>query len=105
MVEPFHFAIRMDAFHAILDLGGTFVFALSGGVMRDILIAEVPVVLRADFYAVAALAGAAVVVIGQMLGVSSAAAMTVGALLCFGLRFMAIRYRWGLPVAIGGRRQ
>ena len=32
MAEPFPFAIRMDIFHAILDLGGTFVFALSGGV-------------------------------------------------------------------------
>jgi hypothetical protein len=31
--------------------------------------------------------------------------MTVGALLCFGLRFMAIRYGWRLPVAVGGRRQ
>jgi len=31
-MEPFHFAIRMDMFHAILDLAGTFVFALSGGV-------------------------------------------------------------------------
>ena len=32
MPEPFHFAIRMDMFHVILDLGGTFVFALSGAV-------------------------------------------------------------------------
>ena len=31
MAEPFYFAIQMDMFHAILDLGGTFVFALSGG--------------------------------------------------------------------------
>jgi uncharacterized membrane protein YeiH len=73
---------------------------IGGGMMRDILIAEIPVVLRADLYAVAALAGAAVVVIGQELHVSSAAAMTVGALLCFGLRFMAIRYGWKLPVAV-----
>jgi len=78
---------------------------IGGGMTRDILIAEVPVVLRADFYAVAALAGAAVVVIGPVLHVSSAAAMTVGALLCFGLRFIAIRYGWRLPVTVGGRRQ
>jgi uncharacterized membrane protein YeiH len=78
---------------------------IGGGIMRDILIAEIPVVLRADLYAVAALACAAVVVIGQMLHVSSPAAMTIGALLCFGLRFMAIRYGWRLPVAVGGRRQ
>jgi uncharacterized membrane protein YeiH len=78
---------------------------IGGGMLRDILITEIPVVLRADLYAVAALAGAAVVVIGQMLKVSSSAAMTVGALFCFGLRFMAIRYAWRLPVSVGGRRK
>jgi len=75
---------------------------IGGGMMRDILLSEVPVVLRADLYAVAALAGAAVVVMGPVLHISSAAAMTVGALLCFGLRFMAIRYGWRLPVAVAG---
>jgi uncharacterized membrane protein YeiH len=211
-MDPFHLAIRMDTFHVILDLGGTFVFALSGGMAgvkhrldifgvllvsfaaasaggitrdvmigatpaaalsdwryvavsllaglltfychpfidrlsrsvlifdaaglalfaitgatkalayhlgpvgaallgmltgigggmaRDILITEVPVVLRAELYAVAALAGAAVVVIGQMLNVSSAVAMTAGAVLCFVIRFLAIRYGWRLPVATG----
>jgi uncharacterized membrane protein YeiH len=78
---------------------------IGGGMMRDILLSEVPVVLRADLYAVAALAGAAVVVMGPVLHVSSAAAMTVGALLCFGLRFMAIRYGLRLPVAAGAKRQ
>jgi uncharacterized membrane protein YeiH len=29
-MNPFHLPIRMDAFHVVLDLGGTFVFALSG---------------------------------------------------------------------------
>jgi uncharacterized membrane protein YeiH len=75
---------------------------IGGGMMRDILLSEVPVVLRADLYAVAALAGAAVVVMGPVLHISSAAAMAVGALLCFGLRFMAIRYGWRLPVAVAG---
>ena len=81
------------------------VTGIGGGMLRDILISEIPVVLRADFYAVAALAGAAVVVIGQVLQIPSAATMTGGALLCFGLRYMAIRYGWSLPVAVGGRRQ
>ena len=38
---------------------------IGGGMMRDVLLAEIPTVLRADLYAVAALAGAAVVVIGS----------------------------------------
>jgi uncharacterized membrane protein YeiH len=74
---------------------------VGGGVVRDILTAEIPVVLRADLYAVAALAGAAVVVIGQVLQVSPAVATMVGAVLCFGLRLLAIRYGWRLPVASG----
>jgi uncharacterized membrane protein YeiH len=77
---------------------------IGGGMARDIMIAEIPVVLRSDLYAVAALAGAAVVVVGPALHLSTNAAVTVGALLCFGLRFMAIRRGWNLPVAVGRRR-
>src|SRR5579864_4632805 len=95
-------AYRLDPVAAAL-LG--MLTGIGGGIMRDILIAEVPVVLHADLYAVAALAGAAAVVIGQVLHAPSAVAMTVGVLLCFGLRFMAMRYRWRLPVAVGGRPQ
>ena len=72
---------------------------IGGGMVRDILLAEIPTVLRADLYAVAALAGATVVVIGNLMGVSSIAATLVGGALCFGLRIMAIQYGWHLPVA------
>ena len=81
------------------------VTGIGGGMMRDILISEIPVVLRADIYAIAALTGAAAVVIGPLVHIPSAAATTIGALLCFGLRFMAIRYGWKLPVAVGGSRK
>ncbi|GAO01404.1 trimeric intracellular cation channel family protein [Anaeromyxobacter sp. PSR-1] len=72
---------------------------IGGGVVRDLLVAEVPTVLRAEIYAVAALAGATMVVVGSWLGVPSSVATTTGALLCFGLRFMALRRGWRLPVA------
>lgn len=72
---------------------------IGGGIMRDVLLNEVPLVLRADLYAVAALAGAAAVVIGDRLGLPTTAAMGVGAVLCFALRVAAIHYGWGLPVA------
>lgn len=72
---------------------------IGGGMVRDILSAEVPSVLRGDIYAVAALAGAGVVVVGDLLQLPSAAVTIVGAALCFGIRFMAIRRRWQLPVA------
>jgi uncharacterized membrane protein YeiH len=73
---------------------------IGGGMTRDALLAEIPTVLRADLYAVAALAGASVVVIGAALRLPSTTAVTIaGAVLCFGLRFIAIRRGWHLPVA------
>ena len=72
---------------------------IGGGMMRDILLAEIPTVLRADLYAVAALAGASVVVIGDLLHIPAEATTIAGALLCFGLRLMAIKRGWRLPVA------
>jgi uncharacterized membrane protein YeiH len=72
---------------------------IGGGMARDVLLAEIPTVLRADLYAVAALAGAAVVVIGSVLQLPSAAVTIAGAILCFGLRLAAIRRGWHLPVA------
>jgi uncharacterized membrane protein YeiH len=72
---------------------------IGGGMARDVLLSDVPVVLRSDIYAIAALAGATVVVIGDAFQLPSAAATCAGAALCFGLRLAAIRHGWHLPVA------
>lgn len=72
---------------------------IGGGIVRDVLSAEVPAVLRGDVYAVAAMAGAAAVVLGPLLHFPSTASALIGAALCFGLRFTAIRRGWQLPVA------
>jgi uncharacterized membrane protein YeiH len=72
---------------------------IGGGMMRDLLVMEIPTVLRTELYAVAAFIGAGVVVVGRMLHVSSSVAAIVGAVLCFGLRFIAMRRGWHLPTA------
>jgi uncharacterized membrane protein YeiH len=72
---------------------------IGGGMMRDVLVKEIPVVLRADFYAVAALAGAAVVVAGHLLQWPPVPTTIAGASLCFFMRLTAIRRGWRLPVA------
>ena len=69
---------------------------IGGGIVRDMLVAEIPAVLRADFYAVAALAGSAIVVIGQASNLPSLPMAVAGGLTCFGLRFCAIRHNWRL---------
>ena len=66
---------------------------------RDILVSEIPTVLRADIYAVAALAGAAVVVAGTLLKLPFGLVTGAGLILCFGLRLIAIRRGWHLPTA------
>lgn len=72
---------------------------IGGGMLRDVLTAQIPAVLRADIYAVAAMAGAAVVVVGRLMHFPSVADALVGAALCFGLRYMAIKHAWQLPGA------
>lgn len=72
---------------------------IGGGVARDLLLAQIPAVLRADLYAVAALAGALIVVGGSLLHLPVIVAALGGGLVCFGLRVMAIRRGWQLPVA------
>jgi uncharacterized membrane protein YeiH len=74
---------------------------IGGGMLRDVLLAQVPTVLRAELYAVAALAGAIVVVAGHLLDLPPAATAIAGAMFCFGLRLIAIRRGWRLPVAGG----
>jgi uncharacterized membrane protein YeiH len=72
---------------------------IGGGMLRDVLVTEVPTVLRSELCAVAALAGAAVVVVGSLLALPSLPVTLGGAVLCFALRFIAIRRGWQLPVA------
>jgi uncharacterized membrane protein YeiH len=72
---------------------------IGGGMLRDLLVAEIPNVLRSELYAVAALAGAAVVVAGHRLNAPPAAVAGVGAALCFSLRLIAIWRGWNLPIA------
>jgi uncharacterized membrane protein YeiH len=87
---------RVPPLGAIL-LGG--VTAVGGGVTRDVLTAHVPLVLRADVYATAALAGAAVLVVALRLKVPQPAATGLGIAVCFGLRVLAYVYHWNLPNA------
>jgi uncharacterized membrane protein YeiH len=72
---------------------------IGGGVTRDLLLSRVPVVFQSDIYALAALAGAVVVVIGHWLQWPAVPTAIAGALLCFGLRILAMWFRWHLPSA------
>ena len=75
---------------------------IGGGIARDLLVVEVPSVLRRELYAVAALLAASCVVVGDSLGWPAAPMALIGALACIALRTLAIHRGWQLPIA--GRR-
>lgn len=75
---------------------------VGGGIARDVLVAQVPSVLRHELYAVAALVGALVVVVGHAFALPAAPLAVAGAVSCFALRWLAIRRGWRLPVSDGG---
>ena len=72
---------------------------IGGGMLRDILVREIPVVLRTDLYALAALTGAGIVIAGHQLDWPLVPTAAVGAIVCFAMRLIAIRRGWKLPVA------
>ena len=77
---------------------------IGGGVVRDVLVSEVPTVLRSELYAVAALCGATIVVLARALGLPSQAGALGGVFVCFALRALAIKRGWRLPVVGEWRR-
>jgi len=67
------------------------------GVTRDLLLSRVPVVFQSDIYALAALAGALVVVLGDWLHWPAMPTAIGAILLCFSLRILAMWFHWHLP--------
>lgn len=74
------------------------VTAVGGGVARDVLLNRVPVVLDKEIYAVAALLGAALQVLGQVMEWKLAVTPWFGVVTCLVVRLLALRYAWRLPV-------
>lgn len=91
-----HTAYEADVAGVVVILMGVITGA-AGGVMRDVLCAEVPLILRRDVYATAALAGATIYVLLRELDASGplVALLSVGAV--FGLRLAAIRLGLNVP--------
>ncbi len=73
--------------------------ATGGGMLRDVLVGEVPTVLRRELYAVPALIGAAIVVAVSVLGHGGAGAAIAAAMGCFLIRMAGLRFGLGLPTA------
>ncbi|AWK89260.1 hypothetical protein DEW08_22345 (plasmid) [Azospirillum thermophilum] len=75
--------------------------ACGGGAMRDLLVAEVPRVLREEIYALAALLGAAIVIAGQALKLPDLPVAVTAVLAVFILRVVSVLRGWSAPRAPG----
>jgi uncharacterized membrane protein YeiH len=78
--------------------------AIGGGMLRDVLLREVPGVLRHELYAIPALLGAGILVIAQKAGADSAVYPAIAAAACIALRLVGIRYSLNVPIAPSERR-
>lgn len=71
----------------------------AGGVMRDILSNEVPLIMRREIYASACILGGSLLVILQQLQIPNELALLISASSVILLRLLAIRHNWSLPKA------
>lgn len=72
---------------------------IGGGLLRDVLLREIPTVLRHELYAIPALLGAAVVVAADRAGSHSALFPALGAVVCFAVRTLGLRFGVDVPKA------
>jgi uncharacterized membrane protein YeiH len=72
--------------------------ATAGGLMRDVVCNETPLLLRKDIYATAAIIGAGIFVAARSFGSGELAALSLGAAVCFIVRALSLRFGWNLPV-------
>jgi len=84
----------------IVVLMGTMT-GVTGGVLRDVITAQVPLILRREIYATAAITGVAAYLALQTIGMPHALAFGTGMIVVVALRLLAIR--WGLHLPVAGK--
>lgn len=70
---------------------------IGGGMLRDLLVREIPVVLTEQIYAVASLAGACAYELLYWFGANRLACALAGIAVIFAIRMISSGYRWHLP--------
>lgn len=90
------YAQEVESSALIVVLMGTMT-GVTGGVLRDVITARVPLILRREIYATAAIAGVTAYLVMQAIGVPQIVAFSGGIVVVVVLRLIAIRYNLHLP--------
>ena len=77
---------------------------IGGGMLRDVLLGEVPTVLRHDLYAIPALVGATVLVVAQRAGSDNPVFPVLGVGVCVAMRLWGMKAGVNVPIAPSERR-
>jgi uncharacterized membrane protein YeiH len=70
---------------------------IGGGILRDIMAGQMPLIMRKRVYGIAAIAGALLYTELQTVGVQQLIAAVISMLCTVLIRFLAIYFRWNLP--------
>ena len=72
-----------------------------GGVLRDVLINEVPLIFRKEIYAISCVLGGGAYWIGQHMGLAGVANAVLCAVVVVAVRLLAVKYKLRLPILKG----
>jgi uncharacterized membrane protein YeiH len=90
-------ALKYKMHPFIAALLGT-ITAVGGGTIRDVFLAQIPNVLRADVYATAALLGSSVMIIARrQFRMGDTPSALLGGTACFMIRLISVWRHWNLP--------
>ena len=78
---------------------------IGGGMLRDVLLREIPAVLRHELYAIPALLGAAILVVAQEAGGVMAVFPVLAAAVCVGVRLASLKFGVNVPIAPSERNE
>ena len=73
----------------------------AGGIIRDILINEVPLIFRRDIYAMACVAGGVVYVIGYSWNIQGETNAVLSAITVITIRLLPVTFHWTFPILKG----
>ena len=95
-------AFNMYGFNVLLMIFGGIITAIGGGIIRDTLVNETPLVFRKELYASISFIGVILYILLIYRGMNLEVSSIICILFVTALRIMALRFKWNLPVR--GRR-
>ena len=89
-------ALSLDA-HPIIAILMAVMTSIAGGIMRDMICNEIPLVLQKEIYISASIIGSVLYLALLHFGVTDWVRKTVALISIFGIRMLAVRFDWHLP--------